>query len=65
MIDRLPRRLRLGFGRADATPAEVVTIADEVESVAYGADCLLSGRAVLEADRPSDSVTGRRPGTWR
>jgi hypothetical protein len=56
MIDRLPRRLRLGFKRADTTPADTVTVADEVDFVAYGEDCLLSGRAVLQADRLSDML---------
>ena len=58
MIDRLPRRLRLGLSR---TPSDIVTtsnegIGEQVEFVAYGEDCILSGRAVLDADRLTDML---------
>jgi hypothetical protein len=58
MIDRLPRRLRLGFSK---TPPDIVTTSDEavgdqVDFVAYGEDCILSGRAVLDADRLTDML---------
>ena len=55
MMNRLPRRIRLGFSsaRPDVGPASVP---DEVDFVAYGADCILSGRAVLDADRLSDML---------
>ena len=55
MMDRIPRRLRVAFSRpleAEAgSPAP-----DEVAFVAYGVDCILSGRTVLEADRLSDML---------
>jgi hypothetical protein len=58
MIDRLPRRLRLGFSK---TPADIVStgdeaVGDQVDFVAYGEDCILSGRAVLDADRLTDML---------
>lgn len=58
MIDRLPRRLRLGFSKS---PSDIVTTSDEelggeVDFVAYGEDCILSGRAVLDADRLTDML---------
>jgi hypothetical protein len=57
MMKSLPRRLRLGFS---STPADVADpIADdpnEVDFVAYGEDCILSGRAVLDSDRLSDML---------
>jgi hypothetical protein len=58
MIDRLPRRLRLGFSK---TPVDIVTTGDEatgdqVDFVAYGEDCILSGRAVLDSDRLTDML---------
>jgi hypothetical protein len=56
MIDRLPRRLRLGFSRPEDSPADAGPILDEVAFVAYGEDCLLSGRTVLDADRLSDML---------
>lgn len=56
MIDRLPRRLRLGRSH-EVAPAPKIGRADkEVAFVAYGEDCILSGRAVLEADRLTDML---------
>jgi hypothetical protein len=56
MIDRLPRRLRLGFSRSGEPAADPGNRADEVAFVAYGEDCILSGRTVLDADRLSDML---------
>jgi hypothetical protein len=58
MKDRFPRRLRVAFSRPlAATAAQPGTdVADEVAFVAYGEDCILSGRTVLDADRLSDML---------
>jgi hypothetical protein len=57
MIDRLPRRFRFGSSNpaddSSATPAGTDRL---VAFVAYGEDCLLSGEAVLDADRLSDML---------
>lgn len=57
MIAPLPRRLHLGFGssRGDSSPLP----ADDqrlVAFVAYGEDRILSGEAVLDADRLTDML---------
>jgi hypothetical protein len=54
MKDRIPRRLRVAFSRPLTGDTE--SIADEVAFVAYGEDCILSGRTVLDADRLSDML---------
>jgi hypothetical protein len=57
MMKSLPRRLRLGFSSAPVDEADSVTDGpNQVEFVAYGEDCILSGRAVLDADRLSDML---------
>ena len=56
MIDRLPRRLRLGLTRQQDAPAPAGRAPDDVAFVAYGEDCILSGRAVLDADRLTDML---------
>lgn len=56
MIDRLPRRLRLGFSRSVESAVEPGKGPDEVAFVAYGEDCILSGRTVLDADRLTDML---------
>jgi hypothetical protein len=59
MLDRIPRRLRFAFSKPDPTvEAEVETAADrgEVDFVAYGEDCVLSGRTVLDSGRLSDML---------
>jgi hypothetical protein len=61
MIERIPRRLRLAFTGSTApaaTPgdAAVAPVRDEVDFVAYGVDCILSGRTVLDGDRLSDML---------
>ena len=62
MIDRLPRRLRVAFtGQGEAGPTEPPEAAPEptvVDFVAYGEDCILFGKAVLDADRLSDMLNG-------
>jgi hypothetical protein len=55
MMDRIPRRLRVAFSRPLAAEAGSAA-PDEVAFVAYGVDCILSGRTVLEADRLSDML---------
>lgn len=56
MIDRLPRRLRLGRTREEEIEPIAGPVPDEVAFVAYGEDCILSGRAVLDADRLTDML---------
>lgn len=57
MMKSLPRRLRLGFASAqDDAAGPASADPNEVEFVAYGEDCILSGRAVLDADRLSDML---------
>lgn len=56
MIDKLPRRLRLGFLQADAPAVDAPPAPDQLEFVAYGEDCILSGHAVLDADRLTDML---------
>jgi hypothetical protein len=58
MIDRIPRRLRVAFARPVAAEPESESVAtpDEVAFVAYGEECILSGRTVLDADRLSDML---------
>ena len=58
MKHRFPRRLRVAFSRPlAATAVEPETdVSGEVAFVAYGEDCILSGRTVLDADRLSDML---------
>ena len=57
MMDRIPRRLRLAFSRPlDAAVADEEADSGEVGFVAYGEDCILSGRTILDADRLSDML---------
>jgi hypothetical protein len=60
MIDRIPRRLRFAFtrahGSADAPPGAAANDGPEVDFVAYGEDCVLSGRTVLDGDRLTDML---------
>jgi len=60
MKDRIPRRLRLAFtgstASADGSPDVSTTSAQEVDFVAYGLDCVLSGRTVLDGDRLTDML---------
>ena len=53
MKDRFPRRLRVAFSRplAATEPQAETDVVGEVAFVAYGEDCILSGRTVLDADR--------------
>lgn len=55
-MNRLPQRLRLGFSSASADEAQPASEDGQVDFVAYGEDCILSGRAVLDADRLSDML---------
>ena len=53
MKDRIPRRLRVAF----SGPVEAGSPAgDELAFVAFGEDCILSGRTLLDADRLSDML---------
>jgi hypothetical protein len=63
MIESIGRRLRVAFDRsgsgdelADPPGAAVAPPHPEVEFVAYGEDCILSGRVRLAADRLSDML---------
>ncbi|HEX5148437.1 MAG TPA: hypothetical protein VFW02_05105 [Candidatus Limnocylindrales bacterium] len=56
MMKGLPRRIRLGFSTSHADESLAIGVPDQVDFVAYGADCILSGRAVLDADRLSDML---------
>lgn len=57
MTARRPRRLRVGFSHS-AADAPAASADDEqlVSFVAYGEDCILSGEALLEADRLTDML---------
>lgn len=63
MLDRIPRRLHLSFTRSTG-PADVLDdvpatpALDEVDFVAYGVDCILSGRTVLDDVRLTDMLNG-------
>ena len=57
MMDRIPRRLRVAFSRPLAgSEIEEEAASGEVAFVAYGEDCILSGRTILDADRLSDML---------
>jgi len=60
MIDRIPGRLRVAFTHDVMAPTVEMTMVPEtpdiVAFVAYGADCVLSGRTVLDGDRLSDML---------
>jgi hypothetical protein len=56
MIDRLPRRMRLGQARKQDAPAPAGRSPDDVAFVAYGEACILSGRAILDAHRLTDML---------
>jgi hypothetical protein len=54
MLDRLPQRLRFAFSKPDVRHAPDVAVApgrDEVDIMAYGEDCVLSGRLLLDGDQ--------------
>jgi hypothetical protein len=56
-MNRLPRRLSFGFSHSVDAPA--LPTGDDarlVKFVAYGEDCVLSGEAVLDADRLTDML---------
>ena len=58
----MPRRLRVAFRRPDAPGARTLLDASagptEVDFVAYGEDCVLSGRTHLDQSRLSDMLNG-------
>ncbi len=59
MIGSIHRRVRLVFGRPSPVPAEPTddttpVPGPDLDFVAYGEDCLLSGRLRLDGDRLSD-----------
>ena len=57
MTDRMLRRLRFAFKSSDeAVPEPGVGGPEEVDFVAYGEDCVLSGRTVLDGDRLTDML---------
>lgn len=57
MIARLPRRLSFGRSRSEDAPSPAPAgDAQLVAFVAYGEDCILSGEAVLDADRLTDML---------
>ena len=60
MIDRIPSRLRVAFTHDETAPTVEMTMVPEtpdiVAFVAYGADCVLSGRTTLDGDRLSDML---------
>jgi hypothetical protein len=59
MLDRLPQRLRFAFSKPVSPPEPAVATAldtDEVDFVAYGEDCVLAGRMVLDGDRLTDML---------
>jgi hypothetical protein len=63
MIESLGHRLRVVFGRHRAAvgpveerPSDVARATQQVEFVAYGEDCILSGMVRMEADRLTDML---------
>jgi hypothetical protein len=61
MLDRIPRRLHISFTKSVPSTDDSVEVTtppapDEVDFVAYGADCILSGRTVLDDDRLTDML---------
>lgn len=56
MIDRLPRRFRFGFARADERAVEPGTGPEHVAFIAYGEDCIVTGHTILDADRLTDML---------
>ncbi|MDO8484491.1 MAG: hypothetical protein Q7S35_06055 [Candidatus Limnocylindrales bacterium] len=62
MIESLGRRLRVVFGRSapadpvEERPRDVARAMQQVEFVAYGEDCLLSGVVRMQADRLTDML---------
>jgi hypothetical protein len=61
MKDWIPRRLRVAFAHGETSPdATGMSLSpaepDTVDFVAYGVDCVLSGRTVLDGDRLSDML---------
>lgn len=56
MIDRLPRRFRFGFARADEIAVEPGTGPEHVAFIAYGEDCIVTGHTILDADRLTDML---------
>ena len=64
MLDRIPRRLHLGFTRStvstrspgDSDAISIPPMQSDVDFVAYGLDCVLSGRTILDGDRLTDML---------
>ncbi len=56
MIDRLPRRFRFGFARADEVAVEPGTGPEHVAFIAYGEDCIVTGHTILDSDRLTDML---------
>jgi len=59
MLDRLPRRLRFAFSKPAVPGEAVIEPADErglVDIVAYGEDCVLSGRFILDGDQLTEML---------
>jgi hypothetical protein len=63
MIESLGRRLRVVFGRSaasveaiDERPGPAYRPTQQIEFVAYGEDCILSGVVTMEADRLTDML---------
>ena len=62
MIESLGRRLRVVFGRSapaepiDDRPRDAARSTQQIEFVAYGEDCILSGVIRMEADRLTDML---------
>jgi hypothetical protein len=55
-MDRLPRRFRFGFARADEQAVEPGTGPEHVAFIAYGEDCIVTGHTILDADRLTDML---------
>ena len=60
MPDRIPRRLRFSFGAPDTASGSDASSDPEspvtVDFRAYSADCILSGRSILDGDRLTDML---------
>jgi hypothetical protein len=56
MIDRIPRRFRFGFARADEGAVEPGMGPEHVAFIAYGEDCIVTGHTILDSDRLTDML---------
>jgi hypothetical protein len=56
MIDRLPRRFRFGFARADERVVEPGEGPEHVAFIAFAEDCIVTGHTILDSARLTDML---------